>query len=249
MENEKRNTGLVAANEKPKTRIWEIDALRGFLILCVIVAHTLFFCTSVLHLFSLPGIVQFVIQYGGTLFVILSGLSATLGSRSFRRGVLVFAGGMLLTLGSCIAVNLGWLDSGMIIRFGVLHLLGFCMMFYPRIKELPSLFLLLMAIIMIALGLWFQLKPVLITSRLWFVLGLRYPSFSSGDYFPILPHLGWFCLGIVLGRTLYPEKKTLLPRVNANNPVLRFFCCCGRNSLYIFILHLPIVGGIMMLLF
>lgn len=249
MKKEKQNTGLVATRKNSKNRIWEIDALRGFLILCVIVAHTLFYSTSVLQLFSLPGIVQFVIQYGGTLFVILSGLSATLGSRSFRRGVLVFAGGMLLTLGSCIAVNLEWLDSSMIIRFGVLHLLGLCMMFYPCIKKLPRRILLPMAIIMIALGLWFQLKPVLVCSRLWFALGLRYPSFSSADYFPILPHLGWFCLGIVLGQTLYPEKKTLLPRVNTANPILRFFCCCGRNSLYIFILHLPIVGGIMMLLF
>lgn len=235
--------------KKAGNRIWEIDALRGFLILCVIIAHTLFYSTSLLHLFSLPKLVRFVIQYGGTLFVLLSGLSATLGSRSFRRGVLVFAGGMLLTLGSYGAMSQGWLDKSMIIRFGVLHLLGFCMMLYPLLKKIPNAALLPLGLLFVTLGFWFQLQPVMVSCKYLFPLGLRYPGFASGDYFPILPHLGWFCLGILLGRALYPEKKTLLPRVNTANPILRFFCWCGRNSLYIFLLHLPLLGGLMMLLF
>ena len=230
-------------------RIWEIDALRGFLILCVIAAHSLYYMSSILKRITLPGIVWFVITNGGMLFVVLSGLSATLGSRSFRRGVLVFVGGMALTLGSIAAVAFGWLNQTMIIRFGVLHLLGFAMMVYPLLKKLPTQVLLPLGILMSALGLWLQASPELVTTHLLFPLGLRYPGFTSGDYFPILPHLGWFCLGIVLGRALYSEKKTRLSRVNADNPVLRFFCWCGRNSLYIFILHLPVVGGIMMLLF
>ena len=234
--------------KNPQNRIWEIDALRGFLILCVIVAHSLYYLSGVKGLITLPGIVRFVMQNGGVLFVILSGLSATLGRGRIRRGVLVFAGGMVLTLGSIAAVEMGWLSEAMVIRFGVLHLLGFAMMLYPLLKELPNRVLLPLGLAIVALGLWLQLKPVLVTSRFLFPLGLRYPGFSSGDYFPILPHLGWFCLGIVLGRLLYREKQTRLPGVNPANPLLQFFCWCGRNSLYIFILHLPLVGGIMMLL-
>ena len=99
-------------------RIWEIDALRGFLILCVIVCHSLFFGEYMLGLYHMPACAWFIIDHGGVLFVILSGLSATLGSRSFRRGVYVFCGGMLLTLGSVLGVHLGFLDSQMVIRFG-----------------------------------------------------------------------------------------------------------------------------------
>ncbi len=231
-----------------KNRIWEIDALRGFLILCVIVAHTLFFLSGVKGLLTLPGVVRFVIHYGGALFVILSGLSATLGSRSLQRGVLGFADGMVLTVGSYAAVAMSLLDKSMVIRFGVLHLLGFAMMLYPLLKKLPTAVLLSLGLVLVAVGLWFDLKPVMVSSKFLFPLGLRYPAFTSGDYFPILPHLGWFSLGIVLGRTLYPEKQTLLPRANTADPVLRFFCWCGRNSLYIFILHLPLVGGILMLI-
>lgn len=248
MKDEKRKNEETERKDRPKERIWEIDALRGLLILCVIASHTLFYLANVLGRFSLPPLVRFVMQYGGILFVILSGLSATLGSRSFRRGLLVFAGGMLLTVGSLAAVRLGWLSEDMVIHFGVLHLLGFAMMVYPLLKKLPSPALLAFGLAVIALGFWFELRPVMVESKYLFALGLRYVGFSSGDYFPIAPHLGWFCLGILLGRRLYPEKTTRLPGVNSETPILRFLRWCGRNSLYIFILHLPILGGIMMLL-
>ena len=231
-----------------RSRIWEIDALRGFLILCVIASHALYFTSSMKSVIKVPEFIRFVMNYGGVLFVILSGLSATLGSRSFHRGLLVFAGGMVLTLGSYAAVALGMMGKTMIIRFGVLHLLGFAMMLYPLLKKLPNTALLPLGMIIVALGLWFELRPVLVSVKFLFPLGLCYKGFTSGDFFPILPHLGWFCLGIALGRTLYPTKQTLLPRVNAAAPILRFFCWCGRNSLYIFILHLPLLGGLLMLI-
>ena len=249
MQNEEQaGEEVVRASEGKRERIWEIDALRGFLILCVVASHTLFYLANVLRVLELPSLVRFVMHYGGTLFVVLSGLSATLGSRSFRRGLLVFAGGMVLTVGSLVAVKLGWLTEDMVIRFGVLHLLGFAMMVYPILKKLPDGAILAFGLGVIAVGYWFELKPVLVETKYLFALGLRYIGFTSGDYFPIAPHLGWFSLGILLGRRLYPEKTTRLPGVNSETPILRFLRWCGRNSLYIFILHLPLIGGVMMLL-
>ena len=136
----------------------------------------------------------------------------------------------------------------MIIRFGVLHLLGFVMMLYPLLKKLPGGVLAFFGLIVVIVGYWLDSSGPLVETHLLFPLGLRYEGFTSGDYFPIAPHLGWFCLGIVLGRRLYTKKETLLPGVDTQNPAARFFCFCGRNSLYIFILHLPVVGGLMMLL-
>lgn len=229
-------------------RIWEIDAIRGFLILCVIVSHTLFFGANILGLFRIPPLIGYVMQYGGALFVLLSGLSCTLGTRSFRRGLIVFAAGMILTAGSYIGVLLGWLGEDMVVRFGVLHLLGFAMMLAPILKKLPNWTLLILGLALTAVGYWLDGQPPLVKTPLLFPLGLRYPGFSSGDYFPIAPHLGWFCLGIVLGRVLYPAKRSLLPGPWESRLPVRFFCWCGRNSLYIFVLHLPLVGGIMMAL-
>ncbi|MBQ2597499.1 MAG: DUF1624 domain-containing protein [Oscillospiraceae bacterium] len=229
-------------------RIWEIDALRGFLILCVIVSHSLVFSTSILGLFQLPTAIAYILQYGGALFVILSGLSCTLGTHSMQRGVMVFAGGMILTLGSYVGVLLGWLPEDMVIRFGVLHLLGFCMILSPLLKKLPNAVLVVYAAVLVVVGYWLDAQPPLVKTQFLFPLGLRAPGFTSGDYFPIAPHMGWFSLGIVLGRVIYAEKKTRFPHVSEENPFVRFFCFCGRNSLYIFILHLPIVGGVLYLI-
>ena len=228
-----------------KERIWELDALRGLMILFVVVLHALFFAANMLRLYQMPRWLAVFMQYGGTLFVLLSGLCATLGSRSFRRGLLVFACGMLLTLGSMLCVQLGFLTSGYVIRFGVLHLLGVCMMLYPLLKRLPTWALGALAAVLILAG--FAVEEVTVESSWLFPLGLTAADFSSGDYFPLLPHLGWFCAGAVLGRLLYSDKTTRFPQVNAALPPIRFLCLCGRNSLWIFLLHLPLVGGILML--
>ena len=93
---------------EPKSRIWELDALRGIAILCVIVLHGLYDLQTFLGWRPLDNpVVHVVMQYGGVVFVALSGLCATLGSRSFRRGVLVFACGMAVTLVTWVMVRLG----------------------------------------------------------------------------------------------------------------------------------------------
>ena len=45
-----------------KQRIWEIDAIRGFLILCVIASHTLFFSSYMLGLFRIPPVIEYVME-------------------------------------------------------------------------------------------------------------------------------------------------------------------------------------------
>ena len=77
-----------------------------------------------------------------------------------------------------------------------------------------------------------------------FPLGLTTGDFASSDYFPLLPFLGFFLLGTVLGRTVYSKKQTLLPRVNSKNFLLRFLQWCGRQSLWIYLLHQPVLSGI-----
>lgn len=235
------------AKAEKKARIWEVDALRGFMILCVIAAHALYFGEYMLGLWRLPAwLNEFLFRYAGSLFVILSGLSATLGSRSFRRGLIVFGCGMLLTLGSAIGVLLGILDEGFIIRFGVLHLLGLCMMLYPLLKRLSDTALLIFGVVVIGLGYWFTTFTV--NADFLFALGLVSPGFSSGDFFPVFPQLGWFCIGILLGRHLYKEKTTRFPQVNADAWPIRWLCFLGRNTLPIFVCHLPVVAGIMYLI-
>ncbi len=124
------------ANSKP--RIWELDALRGVCILCVIVVHFLFDLSFFGGLdLTLPAWYIFIQEYGGAIFVVLSGVCVTLGSKSVRRGLIVFACGMLITAVTYGMYRLGMSGADVVVKFGVLHLLGVCMLVYPAFKKLP----------------------------------------------------------------------------------------------------------------
>lgn len=141
---------------------------------------------------------------------------------------------------------LGFTGSGIVIYFGVLHALGCCMLLWPVLRKLSNLPLLLLSILLLLLG-W-HLRTVSFAFPWLLPLGLMPHGFSSSDYFPLLPNLGYFLLGAVAGRAFYPKKQSLLPRVNPDLPPIRFLCQCGMHSLWIYLLHQPILVGLIQLM-
>ena len=228
-----------------KPRIWELDAFRGLCILCVIVVHAVFDLRYFAGLeFSLHPVFQFVMDYGGVLFVVLSGICVTLGSRSVRRGAVVLGCGLVITAVTEGMIALGMAGDSVRIQFGVLHLLGVAMLVYPLFRRLPTGVLAAAGAGMVVLGYWF--RTLRVDNPYLFILGLRTAGFTAGDYFPLLPHLGWFLLGVVLGRTVYRKRQTLLPRFPSEAAPIRFLRACGRHSLWIYLIHQPVVYGLIM---
>jgi uncharacterized membrane protein len=228
-------------------RIWELDALRGLCILCVIIVHTLFDLVYFWHLpITFPPVYQFIQDNGGVIFILLSGICVTLGSRSLRRGLIVLGFGMVITIVTWGMTKVGMAGPDLVVRFGILHLLGTCMILYPIFKAWPIPLVSGIGVIVIIAGYLFLQNQV--QSRWLFLLGLRYPGFTSGDYFPLFPYLGWFLLGTVLGKIFYSDRTTKFPHVRHELPVIRFFKACGRQSLWIYLLHQPIVYGILTIL-
>ncbi len=227
-----------------KSRIWELDALRGVCILCVIVVHFLFDLSFFGGLdLTLPAWYVFLQEYGGAIFVVLSGVCVTLGSKSVRRGLIVFACGMLITAVTYGMYRLGMSGADVVVKFGVLHLLGVCMLVYPAFKKLPPAMLTVLGLVIAITG--YAIRGVVVPQRWLFPLGLTYEGFTSSDYFPLFPQLGYFLIGAAIGKTAYREKKTLLPGSFQKTPVARFFCWCGRQSLFIYLLHQPIIYGLL----
>ena len=230
------------ANSKP--RIWELDALRGVCILCVLVVHFLFDLSFFGGLdLTLPAWYVFIQEYGGAIFVVLSGVCVTLGSKSVRRGLIVFACGMLITAVTYGMYRLGMSGADVVVKFGVLHLLGVCMLVYPAFKKLPPAALALLGLAIAITG--YAIRGIIVPQRWLFPLGLTYEGFTSSDYFPLFPQLGYFLIGAAIGKTAYREKRTLLPGSFQKTGIARFFCWCGRQSLFIYLLHQPIVYGLL----
>lgn len=176
---------------------------------------------------------SFLMEWGSVAFFLISGICATLGSHSLRRGLIVFGCGLVVSA----VTYLAYPEIG--VAFGVLHCLGICMMLWPLLKRLPTAAAGIFAVLLIALGLWFQ--TFRIRTPCLFPLGLMAPGFFSSDYFPLCPYLGFFLLGAALGKTFYKQKRTLLPKSNTHNPVIRFLSLCGRHSLIIYLLHQPLL--------
>lgn len=231
-----------------KQRIWELDALRGLCILGVIAVHFIFDITVLYPVirWQPPDSFLFLQHWGGVIFVVLSGICVTLGSHSVRRGAVVFGCGLICTAVTAGMYALGMADKGIIIYFGVLHCLGVCMMLWPVFKKQHWISLLSLGAALVAFG--FVLEDMR-AGTVWLVpLGLTPENFSTSDYFPLLPHLGFFLLGAAIGPMLYGKKQTLLPKINENAPILRFLRFCGKHSLWIYLLHQPILNGICWLL-
>lgn len=232
-----------------KQRIWELDALRGVCILGMLVFHLLYDVTELFGFVSwqLPGWLELIADAGARVFLLLSGLCATLGSRPVRRGLTVFGCGMLCTAVTWAMYRLGLAGQSVIIRFGMLHCLGLCMLLWPLVKRLPDRALAVLGFLILGTGWYVDAYSVRVASRWLFPLGLRYWGFFSADYYPLLPCLGWFLLGAVLGRSLYKKRQSLLPSMHWDKQPLAFFQLCGRHSLVIYLLHQPIFCGILSL--
>ena len=228
-------------NSLKKQRIWEIDAFRGVLILGVIVVHFLFDLTNVFSSgINLPPIYIFLLENGGIFFVVLSGLSVTLGTNSVKRGLIVFGCGLGVSLVTYFVGMLSPSFKSLFIVFGVLHLLGTCMITYPIFKRMPAFAVLAFGIAFVFLGYWIKSLP---PSKRFvdFILGLKSVKYGSGDYFPIFPNLGWFLIGAFLGRTIYKEKRSLIPVNAAENSLIKALCFFGRHSLQIYLIHQPLI--------
>ena len=232
-----------------KKRIWELDALRGLCIMGKVVVH---FVYDLVELYDLirweyPPLFSFVMNWGGVLFLLISGISVTLGSRCIRRGLLVFASGLVVSAVTYGMYRFGFAGKSLIIYFGVLHCLGVCMLLWPVFRKLPHWALALIGIALAGAGLYMRTLPGVDTCFLM-PLGIPWKNFASSDYFPLLPYLGFFLLGSSLGKSVYRSKESLLPNVNTQNPIIRFFLLCGKHSLWIYLLHQPILSGIFYLI-
>lgn len=228
-----------------KKRVWELDAFRGFCIFLMVAVHLYY---DLYYIYGLmrgdyPWLVGFILDWGGILFLGLSGVCVTLGKSPVKRGLRVLASGLLCTAVTGCLYFLELQGPGIVIRFGVLHCLGVCMLLWPVFRRMPQWVLAAAAVAILVLGYWF--RTITVENPWLFPLGLARSDFSSSDYFPILPSLGWFLLGAVFGRRLYGSRQTLYPNFPAKAAPIRALSWCGRHSLILYLLHQPVLMAVL----
>jgi uncharacterized membrane protein len=235
-------------------RFPEIDVVRGIAVVMMVffhIAFDLYFLNIVpIPADSLPWRV-FAMSTAG-LFLFLVGVSLSISAayarkklsrndftkKYLKRGAGIFAIGMAITLVTWIIL------PGYFIIFGILHLIGLAIALSPLYTGFSWQNLVAGSAIIL-------LGPVVATVRgtgwlLW--LGIHPPAFYSIDYTPVFPWLGVVLIGVYFGTLAYPggirRWNIVIPDFPGGT-----FGFLGRHSLAIYLIHQPVILGILFLLF
>lgn len=240
-------------------RYWEIDAIRGVALAGMVVFH-LFSLMVIFHMSLTLDWYYEVCRYvhlGTSVFVVVSGAALVLryGRMAGRprreyhlailkRGVQIFLIGVAVAAIASVAIHF-IVGDGNYMLFNFLQMMGISM-----ILCIPFLRLGKWNIIPAAFLIWVgMIIKTIHTAPLWMLpfgflpAGMFYPR----DYFPLLPWLGVMLLGITIGSLLYPlgVRRFSMPAAGA---VGRFFALVGRYPLEIYLLHLPLIAGVLCLI-
>jgi len=242
-----------------KNRFIELDLFRGLAIALMIFGHFLWD----LDYFGIAPInSEIYIQLQRTvppLFFLLVGICLAVSinkkhdlsldeNKKYKnhlllRGIKIFSLGMVLT-----TITMIFLPERPII-FGVLHFIGLSIVlsvFFLRFRIYNILIGLLFLAISIPIGQYVIATPTV----LHLAIGLHQANFweYTTDYFPLLPWFGVVLFGIGLGNILYKDNKRRFrfPDISKYKPVA-LFSWLGRHSLAVYLLHQPVIAGVLSL--
>ena len=171
-------------------------------------------------------------------FIAISGVCARISRRALRRGLIVS--------GAALAVSVVTALFGTPVYWGILHLLGACMLLYAAVRKrweaLPGTYACGTALLVFVLTFALPVR-VRVGVPFLFPLGLRTAAFSSADYYPLLPWGALFFAAAAAAERLNdmpPERKY------AKAP--RALAWLSRRSLAVYLLHQPVLLGVTELL-
>ena len=232
-----------------RPRIWEIDFLRGVAIILMVGYHLLYDLGAMVGVRSFLGFSTDLSSRAWTiaqlffagLFVVLSGISGTLSRGNVRRGLKLAAVALLVTAATFV------FDRTSTILFGILHCLAVSILIYGLVLEKAGAAACATAgvfVIGLGKGLDALLEGATIGTNWLLPFGFHDAALNSFDYFPLFPWLGIFLVGAALGKSVYASRRSLIPTAL---PVT-FINLAGRHSLLIYIVHQPIILGVLYVL-
>ena len=183
-------------------------------------------------------------------FIMMCGISSTLSRSNFKRSIPILAAAVAVTLVSAVMTP----DAPIV--FGILHLLGVCVLLYSFAKKLVdkinpilglsvSLVLFLLAYNLPNGYLGFQglfeikLPLALYENNIFSFLGFIKAGTAYSDYFPLFPWFFAFLSGVFTGNLL----KGRYPKFMYKERV-KFFTLLGTNAFLIYVIHQPIIYGV-----
>lgn len=235
------------------------DIIRGLILVSMITYHTVW---DMVYIFgqkwdwfeSYPSYVwQQSICWS---FILLSGFCWSFGGKKWKRGMMVFVAGGIISLMTFV-----FMPENRVL-FGVLTMLGSCMLFMIPLEKVCKrvnpyvgmwvMFLLFLYTKNISRGIagWKDFGYVRLPKEWysnWFstYCGLPERGFFSADYFGIFPWLFLFVAGYFLYRIFEKNQWMDVLKIGSFRPME----VLGQNSLWVYMIHQPLVYGVLMVVY
>lgn len=243
-------------NKKP--RLYLLDTVRGITLLSMILYHTLWDLAYIYGI-NLPwytGSLGYVWQQSICwTFILLSGFCAGLGRNKLKRGITVFAGGVAVSLVTYLFMR----DN--IVVFGVLTFMGTAMIFSALTEKILIKINAFLGIIVSSFVFFIlrninngwlgfenlkilKLPDFLYKNYITAFFGFPHSEFFSTDYFSFFPWIFLFLTGYFLYKIMEKHKERLFSKGK-----LLPFSFMGRHSLIIYLLHQPLIYGILYIIY
>ena len=188
-----------------------------------------------------------------TLFLFLCGISCTLSRSNLKHGLKTLIGGLVITAATIVLSLVSGED--MYIIFGILTTLGVSILMIALVEKIYDNKWLYLAIglILIIWGFiikWWDVERLHYLKELsfWKIIQviLGYKVYGM-DHFGIIPCTGVVFLGVFFGKTVYANKKTLLPALDGK--WTKPFTFISKHALLVYLLHQVISMIIIFLVF
>ena len=244
--------GMIGKRGGPSTeqkvdRFWEVDAARGVAIIMMVVYHTTYDLDTLggYDIQSTSGYWALFADVTAGLFLFLVGISLAIScartgrtgwslfGKYLARGLRILAYGMVLTL-VFLVLGMG------VVAFGILHLIGVSIILaYPFLRlRFTNLVL---GVLILAAGLYIMaLDPI--SQSFWLLpFGVVPEGVIMPDYRPLLPWFGVVLIGLFFGNVVYSGGGHIASLTDKAPLLARPLLPLGRNSLFIYLIHQPII--------
>lgn len=210
-------------------RYWSIDAWRGAAVVAMLLFHFIYdlreFYTVSLNYQTGPW--HWLGRWSAASFILTAGACTRRDFSSRRHGLQVLLWGGIITAMTAILIPHEY------IRFGILHFLGISLLTASALQRLSLGQLAGLGASALTIGLYPDWSS---SNQFWQLPGVFPIPITTADYYPFFPWYALFISGVALGRLLFPRLTATPPP-----PFFRPLCYLGRHSLFLYLIHQPLL--------